>query len=118
MTERREFTAKTKLAAWERSGGNCENCGVKIYAGMGPEYDHAIRCELGGTNDLDNCRVLCRNCHGAKTYGRDIPEAAKGKRLRKSRAGIDKPRSRPMPGTKASGLRKRMNGTVERRERD
>lgn len=112
---RREFSKKTKLAAFERSGGNCENCGIKLSAISGVEYDHIIRCELGGDNDLSNCSVLCRNCHGAKTAMVDIPQAAKGKRIRARAANAEEKRSRPIMGSKRSGLRKRMDGTVERR---
>jgi 5-methylcytosine-specific restriction protein A len=118
MTERREFAAKTKLAAWQRSGGKCEECGRKVGAGLKFEYDHTIPCEIDGTNDLDNCRVLCVGCHAIKTGTVDIPRAAKNRRIAADNAGVKTRRSRPMPGTKASGLRKRMKGTVERRDRD
>jgi len=39
---------------------------------------------------------------------------AKADRVLKKNFGL-KPKGRPMPGSKASGLRKRMDGTVERR---
>lgn len=29
--------------------------------------DHIIPLMNGGTNDLDNCQILCPNCHAAKT---------------------------------------------------
>lgn len=112
-TGRREFPAKVKLAAWERSRGQCERCTARIYGD--PQYDHIVPDAVGGANDLDNCQVLCRACHGVKTSKTDVPEIAKTKRVQKKRAGIKTPKSRPLPGTKASGWRKRMDGTAERR---
>jgi 5-methylcytosine-specific restriction protein A len=115
---RREFTAKTKLAAWQRSGGKCEECGRKVGAGLKFEYDHTIPCEIDGTNDLDNCRVLCVGCHAIKTGTVDIPRAAKNRRIAADNAGVKMRKSRPMPGTKASGWKQTMSGEWVRRERN
>jgi 5-methylcytosine-specific restriction protein A len=110
---RHEFSAKTKVAAFERSRGNCEGCGAKLFAGN-IEYDHQIPCGLGGDNSLENCIVRCRACHSTKTHKTDVPQIAKAKRRQRNHIGVKKQSSRPMLGTKASGVRKRMNGTVER----
>ena len=88
---RQEFSAKTKLEAWHRSGGVCEcGCTIKLYPG-GYEYDHRIPCGLGGDNSLDNCVVLVRGHHLDKTR-RDVAQIAKAKRLERGHAGIRKPR--------------------------
>ena len=108
---RQEFSAKTKLAAWSRSAGACESCGNKIITV--PEYDHATPCYFGGDNSLDNCRVLCRACHAAKSSGKEIQEISKSRRIRKAHAGIAK-KKRKIPGSKGSGFRKKMDGTVIR----
>ncbi len=79
------------------------------------EYDHDLPCSLGGEASLGNCVVACKNCHQDKTSTRDIPVIAKSNRQRNSHLGIKAKGGRPMPGTKASGLRKRMDGRVERR---
>lgn len=112
---RLEFSRKTKEAAFDRCGGRCDHCGVALTAATGIEYDHIIRCELRPDNGVDNCSPLCRNCHADKTHRFDIPQAAKGRRIRSKRIGADQKRGRPLPGTKRSGWRKRMDGTVERR---
>lgn len=91
---RSEFTDKTKKAAFGRSGGHCETCGSKI-VGVA-EYDHAVPCAVGGTNDLSNCRVLCRKCHRVKTSERDVPQIAKSTRIYEKRAGLRRSR-RPFP---------------------
>ena len=110
---RQEFTPKTKLQAWDRCKGRCERCTAKILGG--PEYDHIVPAAIGGGNDIDNCAVLCRTCHGLKTHRTDVPQIAKTKRVRAKHANAQRSKSRPMAGTKASGLRRRMDGTVERR---
>lgn len=78
---RREFTAKIKLAAWERSGGHCEDCLARIIGR--PEYDHRIPDALGGEPVLENCQVLCSKCHRLKTSGEDVPRIAETKRIKR-----------------------------------
>lgn len=111
---RSEFSQKTKLLAFERAAGRCEVCTARLYAGKF-HYDHIVPDAVGGSNDLSNCQVACIACHGLKTHKTDVPEIAKTKRVKAKRANATRIKSRPMAGTKASGLRKRMNGTVERR---
>jgi len=112
--KRQEFTTSVKEAAFERSGGICE-CGCKLPIQGRPDYDHYPKpAALGGPGTLDNCRVLDRKCHAKITREKDIPAIAKGKRIvRKSRNTWT--RSRPMPGSRASGWRRKMDGTTERR---
>jgi 5-methylcytosine-specific restriction enzyme A len=89
---RREFSAKTKLAAWQRCGGVCEcGCTTKL-TGDRAEYDHRIPCGLGGGNDLDNCMVLLRGHHRTKTT-EDVAHIAKAKRRELRHVGIRKPRA-------------------------
>lgn len=111
---RSEFSDKTKMEAFVRSKGKCEvpGCNRKIFSGA--EYDHATPCAVGGTNDISNCIVTCPSCHSRKTNTKDKPEIAKTVRIIKKRAGIKPRKGPPLPGTKASGLRKRMSGQVER----
>ena len=106
---RQEFSKKTKLAAWSRCQGKCDSCGNKIITGA--QYDHRIACALGGDNDVSNCDVLCRGCHSLKTTREDVPAIAKSRRIRTKAAGISN-RKRKIPGSKGTGLRKKMDGTV------
>ncbi len=115
MRKRQEFSRKTKAEAFARAKGKCESCSVKIRPGVGPEYDHIIPDAVDGGNDLSNCKVLCFNCHGAKTAKSDVPEIARTKRVRDKHIGAFVKSGRPMPGSKASGIKKKMNGQVERR---
>jgi 5-methylcytosine-specific restriction endonuclease McrA len=91
MTKRKEFTDKTKLQAFTRANGRCEKCTRKVGAGqkLRAEYDHIQACVFEGENSLDNCRLLCEECHKPKTVS-DIKSLAKTKRIEKKEAGIGK----------------------------
>lgn len=102
VRKRKEFTAKTKLLAFERCGGFCEKC-KGSFNGKKPEYDHILPDALGGDNSLVNCQVLCKVCHTAKTTKQDVPAISKTKRLSLSVKGI-----------KQKGNHKRGKGTHER----
>lgn len=110
---RREFSAKVKVEAFKRAGGNCEGCTVRLSVGKFA-YDHIIPDQLGGEPTIENCRVLCSACHGVKTFTADVPAIAKAKRREAKHLGA-KRTSRPMPGSRASGISKRFDGTVVRR---
>ena len=113
---RNEFTKAIKAAAFLRANGHCQSCGDKLRPG-GWECDHGVACGLnlsGGNRDIGNAVVLCLPCHSVKTRD-DIKRIAKAKRIERKRLGLNKRRGRPMPGTKASGWRHRMNGKWERR---
>jgi 5-methylcytosine-specific restriction protein A len=109
---RREFSGKTKRAAFQRANGHCEQCGIDLRC-KPLHFDHEIAADLGGEATLQNARVLCVPCHKEKTRTNDTPLIAKGRRIRERNMGI-KRTGRPLAGTRASGLRKRMNGNVER----
>jgi 5-methylcytosine-specific restriction protein A len=124
---RREFSAKVRVAAFQRSGGFCEchrlvnvpgivpgGCGARLEAGR-INYEHIIPDNVGGEPTLDNCAVLTRTCWRIKTDGYDAPIVAKGRRRERAHIGA-KTRSRNlMPGSKGSGWKRKMDGTVERR---
>jgi 5-methylcytosine-specific restriction enzyme A len=93
----------------------CVKCDRKVGAKLRPEFDHVTPLILGGQNRESNIQLLCHECHGAKTK-LDVKLKAKVARVHtKLSLGIRANKGRPMPGSRASGLRKRMDGTVERR---
>ena len=103
---RREFTAKVKVAAYERSKGACEACGGKLHPGR-IHYDHVIPDALGGSPTIENCAVLCTACHGAKTTRQDVPSIARAKRLQAKHIGAKGPSRWPK-----SKWKKKVNGEV------
>lgn len=92
---RREFSAKVRLAAYERCKINgkphCEvrwngkRC-AKLILGI-PEYDHIKPDGLQGEPTLENCQAACGACHKQKTHEIDRPIMAKADRTRKAAAG-------------------------------
>ena len=98
---RKEFSVKTKKAAWKRCNGICEcGCGQKITGRA--EFDHILADGLGGDNSLENCKVLSVKCHKLKTHTEDRPMMAKADRLRAKRLGIA-PAKRKWPTKKFNG---------------
>lgn len=89
---RAEFSKKTKLARFEYANGHCEECGLKILGSA--EYDHDKEDFIGGDNSFDNCRCLCKKCHGRKTK-KNRPQIDKTRRIYEKRAGVRT--SRPFP---------------------
>ena len=129
--KRREFSPKTKQQADERARGRCEAKGVrygldalttchKRFEDGVRFHDHFEECREhgeGGDNSLENCRVVCKTCHDRKSAliraqlaKCDVIAGRKPKPRSKWKWG-----SRPMPGTKASGWKKPMNGKAHRR---
>jgi 5-methylcytosine-specific restriction endonuclease McrA len=108
---RREFKKDVRLAAWKRSDGHCEGCGAFLYVGK-YEFDHRIPCALGGEPTLENCVVLCTNCHGAKTAKEDVPRIAKAVRGHAKHIGAKPPSRNPIPGGKRSAWKKKLSGEV------
>ena len=91
---RREFSRKVMSQAFDRSGGHCEICTAKLYPGKFA-YDHILPDQMGGEPTLENCQVICTNCHSAKTFGEDIQTIRKSDRVRDKFRGA-KRSSRPL----------------------
>lgn len=112
---RSEFPVSVRKAALARCGGICEcGCGQPFteHPKERPHYDHDLPDFLGGTNDLENCKVLRVCCHQVKTYGQDMSKIVKVRRGQKDRKNLKANKSK-IPGSKGTGMRKRMDGTVE-----
>lgn len=125
---RKEFSVKTKEDAWDRSGGACEadgatyglpmgvRCGADMtLPSVGVYYDHVNPDALSKNNSLENCGAVCRNCHDWKTRNRDMPLVTDSARLIKRGKGIRRTSGQPMAGTRASGFKRCMDGSVVRR---
>lgn len=105
-----------KLRIWDREAGRCYLTGRRLRAG---EYDfeHVVALANwtgdGHGNRESNIRLAYRPAHREKTR-QDRKSKADSDRVRKKHVGITTSKN-PMPGSRASGLRKRMDGTVEKR---
>lgn len=110
MSDRRNFTAAVKRAAFERCGGRCA-CTAKLGPGN-VVYDHRIPWEISGDSSLDNCEPRCKSCDRTKTYEVDLPLIAKVKRMADAHINARSISSRPMPCGRNSGFKKTMRGKV------
>lgn len=104
---------RVKALIYLEAEGKCKHCTRFIDgAALRGEYDHAVPLILGGSNRQSNLQLLCHECHAGKTK-LDVKLKAKVARVRKRHLGIKKPSK--FFGSRDSGWKKKMDGTVVRR---
>lgn len=114
---RQRLTDQERAKLFLDRGGRCHVCGRKLRSGDTWQLDHVIALEVGGTDTLDNLAPCCSWCHKGKT-AEDHGKAAKVRAVAVAcilPLGQRQKKSRPMPGSKRSGFKKKMNGEVVRR---
>lgn len=105
---------RVRVRVFERDKGRCQCCDRFIAAGDLWQTDHTVAIINGGENREANLRTLLDACHKAKTKG-DVAEKSVIYKKKLARMGLKKSKWRPMAGTKRSGWKRKMDGTVERR---
>ncbi|NOJ27216.1 MAG: hypothetical protein DA330_04305 [Nitrososphaera sp.] len=65
--KRKQLSAHDKMTIIARQDYKCALCEIKFSTRIRPHYDHRRPLSEGGTNDLDNMRAICANCHDHKT---------------------------------------------------
>ena len=114
---RQDLTEQQRARLFLERKGVCHRCTRKIMAGEKwyDEHDHSLA--TGGGNEWCNRLLTCKNCFHPK----NAEDARKLKKMRAiAVAHVIPPSQRqkkhPMPGSRhhRCGLRKRMNGTVEK----
>jgi hypothetical protein len=121
---RLEFSKPVRLEIFRRAGGpgdlRCEGCGLSLQ-NKAWEVDHVIEewemedVEHGLRAPLTAAdgKLLGKYCCHVPKTAKKAKERAHGKRI-VAKAARCASKSRPIPGSRASGLRRRMNGNVER----
>jgi 5-methylcytosine-specific restriction protein A len=102
-----------RLRVLLRFDRKCQECGVEIDAKRWI-CDHRTALINGGENRETNLGPIHEACDKTKTAA-DVGLKSIVYRKAAKHAGICLRKGRPMPGSRASGFRKRMDGTVERR---
>jgi 5-methylcytosine-specific restriction endonuclease McrA len=105
---------RVRLRVWERCEGRCGECGRKIGPSDSWIIEHLLAIINGGQNRENNLGVTCGWCKPDKDR-KDVAVKVKSARVRAKHAGVKKTSGRPMPGTKASGLKKAFDGRVIKR---
>ena len=110
-TKRRSLSGRRRLEVWEKTGGTCILCDRRI-DGVRERWivEHIRALELGGTDDIDNMGPAHEACGREKTRD-DHARAAEAKRqkIRHLGAGVV---ARPLPGSRTSALKRKVDGTV------
>ncbi len=60
---RSEFPLKVRKMILERTGNRCERCGIDFDEDFKGEFHHIIPIINGGKSSIENCSLLCPNCH-------------------------------------------------------
>ena len=115
-TPRTRLTDSEKLALYEAQGGICPLCNCVMVQGEALTDEHLRALGLGGSNDLANRAIVHRDCALAKTGGPegDTARIATAKRQKRRGLGFVTPK-RPMPGSKASGVSRGLDGLTRDR---
>jgi 5-methylcytosine-specific restriction endonuclease McrA len=113
--KRVRITAKMRADIFLSRGGMCHLCSMKVVPGEDWDVSHDIPLEAGGKDDATNWFVAHRKCHRVHTSTVDAPLIAKVKRIHQKHVGAQKSRS-PMPLGRGSKFKRKMDGTIVRRE--
>ena len=114
MEARHARSAKARLAIFQARGGVCRLCGLKIDAGQVWELHHWRPRALLGPDTDENLFPVHKRCHAHQTRTQDVPMIAKAKRMEAAHLGAKVSRW-PMAGSRASGWKRKMDGTTVRR---
>lgn len=111
-TDDAKIPTRVRIRVFEKYNGTCYRSGRKILPGDKWDLDHVIAIVNGGQHRETNLApILSDEPHKEKTR-EDRKLQSRNYKIRKRHLGLAKPKGRPMAGTKASGLKKRMDGTV------
>lgn len=114
-THRGRMSPSRRLRIYEAHKGLCCLCGLKIEAGQKWIVEHLRALELGGEDAESNMAPAHESCAIEKTRG-DHHRAAKAKRVKARHIGIRKRKGPPIPGSRDSGWKRKMDGTLIRRD--
>ena len=101
---------RVRARVFERVGGICHISGRKITAADQWDCDHIVALCNGGEHREGNLAPALRDKHRAKT-AEDVAAKSKTARIRAKHLGI-KRSARPMPGSRASKWKQKLNGQV------
>lgn len=105
---------RVRIRIFEKCAGQCVVCGNRIGGALSPAYDHIVSLVNGGENRESNLQLLCVPDHKVKT-GQDVAEKSMVYRKKAKHLGIKLKKTRPMLGSKLSGLKKGFDGIVRKR---
>jgi len=102
---------RVKVRVFEKSRGVCGICTAGIRGGW--ICDHEIALINGGENRESNLRAICEHCDRKVKTPADVAQKSKNYRVRLRHLGIKKRKSRPIPGSRDSGIKMKIGGGWE-----
>ena len=114
MTRRRNMTSLRRARIFDAACGICHICGEKIQIGEAWEAEHKIALRISDDDSDANLAPAHKHCHKPKTKT-DAGLIAKVKRVHAKHIGAHRPKA-TIPGSKASGWKRKIDGTMVRRD--
>lgn len=111
MARRKSRNAKERARLFTLHGGICHLCGGRIGAGEAWEIEHVIEWALTHDDSDENVKPAHVKCHAAKT-GKRAAELAKVNRQREKFMGFRPKSKSPIPGSKSTKWKRKMNGEI------
>lgn len=112
VERRKPLTPKQRLKLFVEHEGRCCICHNKI-DGVHEMWDEHINpLWLAGDNSASNRAPAHERCAREKT-AREAKTRSKGRKVAEKHAGAHRPKGPPMPGSRRSRYKKKMNGKWE-----
>jgi len=109
---RKKISQMERARIFLRNKGICHICGGKIRPAIEAwDVSHEIPIAAGGEDTDENRRAAHRKCHRKRTSYTDAPRIAKTKRQMMKNIGIKRTK-KPMPFSKGSKFKKKLNGEI------
>jgi 5-methylcytosine-specific restriction protein A len=115
---RKQFTDQQRAKIFLERGGKCHKCERKLGSGDDWILEHIVALQNGGTNADSNMGVTCSWCLPAKNKA-DAGLAAKGRAQAVAHVIPTSQRRKkgpPIPGSRRSKFKRKMDGTTVRRD--
>lgn len=110
---RRRLTPRQRSAILAVHGGLCALCGRPV--GCVYQLDHRLALALGGADEAANLDVVHPVCHRRLKTVNDVRMIRKANRVGKKHRGEKRPKGTICSAGFPKHLRRKLNGTVERR---
>jgi len=114
VEKRKPLTPKQRMQLFVDRGGVCCECGGKIHVGERWIDEHIDPLSRTGTNALENRGIAHEKCARKKT-SQEATERAKIRSVATKHFGAKKKST--MPGSRDSKWKRKMDGTVVRRDK-
>lgn len=117
VEKRKALSPKQRMQLFVDRGGVCCVCKGKIHVAEKWIVEHLDPLSRTGTNDLSNLDVAHEKCARSKT-SKEATERSKIRSVATKHFGAGKKRKgAPMPGSRDSKWKRRLDGTVVRRDK-